>query len=115
MTTLLVNRISQFLKHRPPSTSELRPLNGLDPTTHAEVCLVASYLDVKFHFSHIQAAYYYLFQLALKDADKLTNLRSDSVKSYILKANALILVRKVFSSFIWFDSSLGEECSKLKF
>ncbi|KAJ0106045.1 hypothetical protein Patl1_18799 [Pistacia atlantica] len=58
-------RISQFLKHRPPSASESRPLNGLDPMTHAE--------------------------LALKDAEKLLNLRSNLVKSYILKANALIL------------------------
>ncbi|KAJ0047843.1 hypothetical protein Pint_16157 [Pistacia integerrima] len=57
--------ISQFLKHRPPSASESRPLNGLDPTTHAE--------------------------LALKDAEKLLNLQSNLVKSYILKANALIL------------------------
>ncbi|XP_042948271.1 uncharacterized protein LOC122281084 isoform X2 [Carya illinoinensis] len=61
-------RISQFLKHRSPSDSEYRPLNGLDPTIHAE--------------------------LALKDAEKLNNLRSNSVKSYILKANALILLEK---------------------
>lgn len=31
-------RISQFLRNRPPSASEHRPLNGLDPTTHAGVC-----------------------------------------------------------------------------
>ncbi|XP_024017063.1 LON peptidase N-terminal domain and RING finger protein 3 isoform X2 [Morus notabilis] len=61
-------RISKFLMHRPPSASEYRPLNGLDPTTHAE--------------------------LALKDADKLINLRSNLVKSYILKAGALILLEK---------------------
>lgn len=61
-------RISHYLKHRPPSTSEYRPLNGLDPTTHAE--------------------------LALKDAEKLNNLQSNSVKSYTLKANALILLEK---------------------
>lgn len=61
-------RISQFLKHRPPSASEYRPLNGLDPTTHAE--------------------------LALKDAEKLLNLQSNSVKSYLLKANALILLER---------------------
>lgn len=30
-------RISQFLKNRPPSTSEHRPLSGLDPTIHAGV------------------------------------------------------------------------------
>lgn len=59
-------RFCQSLKHRPPSASEHRPLSGLDPTTHAE--------------------------LAFKDAEKLLLLRSDSVKSYILKANALILV-----------------------
>lgn len=34
-------RISQFLKHRSPTTSEYKPLNGLDPTTHAEVCVIA--------------------------------------------------------------------------
>ncbi|XP_023924977.2 uncharacterized protein LOC112036407 [Quercus suber] len=61
-------RISQFLKHRSPTTSEYRPLNGLDPTTHAE--------------------------LALKDAEKLNSIRMDSVKSYILRANALILLEK---------------------
>ncbi|XP_075661871.1 uncharacterized protein LOC142631569 [Castanea sativa] len=61
-------RISQFLKHRSPTTSEYTPLNGLDPTTHAE--------------------------LALKDAEKLNSIRMDSVKSYILRANALILLEK---------------------
>ncbi|XP_044476755.1 LON peptidase N-terminal domain and RING finger protein 1 isoform X2 [Mangifera indica] len=61
-------RISQFLKQRTSSASERRPLNGLDPTTHAE--------------------------LALKDAEKLLNLQSNLVKSYILKANALILLEK---------------------
>lgn len=61
-------RVSQYLIQRPPSASEYRPLNGLDPTTHAE--------------------------LALKDAEKLNNLLSNSVKSYILKANALILLEK---------------------
>ncbi|KAA8542471.1 hypothetical protein F0562_023393 [Nyssa sinensis] len=61
-------RISQFLKHRAPSDSEYRPLNGLDPTTHAA--------------------------LALKDAEKVVDFRNNSVKSYILKANALILLEK---------------------
>ncbi|CAI9266806.1 unnamed protein product [Lactuca saligna] len=61
-------RISQFLKNRPPSTSEHRPLSGLDPTIHAG--------------------------LALKDADHLMNLRSQSVTPYILKANALILLER---------------------
>ncbi|KAF5730168.1 receptor-like protein kinase [Tripterygium wilfordii] len=61
-------RFSQFLKHRPASVSECQPLNGLDLTIHAE--------------------------LALKDAEKRVNLRSDSVHSYILKANALILLEK---------------------
>ncbi|KAL6995160.1 hypothetical protein U1Q18_005295 [Sarracenia purpurea var. burkii] len=61
-------RMCYFLKHRPPSTSEHRPLSGLDPTTYAE--------------------------LALKDAEKVINFRSDSVKSYILKATALISLEK---------------------
>ncbi|KAL5746790.1 hypothetical protein ACOSP7_023765 [Xanthoceras sorbifolium] len=61
-------RISQFLKHRPPSASEYRPLSGLDPTTHAE--------------------------LALKDAEKLLNILNNLVKPYILKANALILLER---------------------
>ncbi|XAR65503.1 hypothetical protein NMG60_11009648 [Bertholletia excelsa] len=61
-------RFSQFLKQRPASTSELEPLTGQDPTIHAE--------------------------LALKDAEKIISIRSDSVKSYILKANALILLEK---------------------
>ncbi|KAK9669204.1 hypothetical protein RND81_13G115400 [Saponaria officinalis] len=59
-------RLSQFLKKRPPSTSEDSPLYGLDPTTHAE--------------------------LALKDAEKVLSLRSNSVKSYILQADALFLL-----------------------
>ncbi|XP_058228356.1 uncharacterized protein LOC131336502 isoform X1 [Rhododendron vialii] len=61
-------RFCQFLKHRPPSASEHKPLSGLDPTTHAE--------------------------LALKDAEKVMSIRTDSVKSYILKANALILLER---------------------
>ncbi|KAF3437611.1 hypothetical protein FNV43_RR20367 [Rhamnella rubrinervis] len=61
-------RISNFLKHRPASASEYKPLNGLDPTTHAE--------------------------LALKDAEKLIGLQNNAVKSYILKADALILLEK---------------------
>lgn len=61
-------RISQFLKNRSPSTSEHRPLSGLDPTIHAG--------------------------LALKDAEHLMNLRSQSVTPYILKANALLLLER---------------------
>ncbi|KAF5934001.1 hypothetical protein HYC85_030172 [Camellia sinensis] len=61
-------RICQFLKHRSPLASEHNPLSGLDPTTHAE--------------------------LALKDAEKVMNFRSDSIKSHILKANALILLER---------------------
>nr|XP_043638516.1 LON peptidase N-terminal domain and RING finger protein 1-like isoform X2 [Erigeron canadensis] len=61
-------RISQFLKNRPPSVSEHRPLSGLDPTIHAG--------------------------LALKDAEQFMNLRSQSVNPYILKANALILLER---------------------
>lgn len=62
------SRVSHFLKQRPASTSEDTPLNGLDPTIHAE--------------------------LALKDAEKVINLRNNSVNPYILKANALILLEK---------------------
>ncbi|KAJ8753287.1 hypothetical protein K2173_019686 [Erythroxylum novogranatense] len=61
-------RISQYLKQRPASASEDRPLNGLDPTVHAE--------------------------LALKDAEKVMSIRTNLVKSYILKANALIMLEK---------------------
>ncbi|KAL8130307.1 hypothetical protein V2J09_019462 [Rumex salicifolius] len=61
-------RISRFLKDRPPSISEYRALNGMDPTAHAE--------------------------LALKDADKVLNLRSNSTKAYLLKANALFLLER---------------------
>ncbi|KAG8388709.1 hypothetical protein BUALT_Bualt02G0153600 [Buddleja alternifolia] len=61
-------RISQFLRQRPPSASEYRPLSGLDPTTNAG--------------------------LALKDAEKVMSLQSNSVTSYILMANALILLEK---------------------
>ncbi|OVA08829.1 zinc finger protein [Macleaya cordata] len=62
------SRISQFLKNRSASDSEYQPVNGLDPTTHAE--------------------------LALKDAEKVMNIRSNSAKSYFLKANALILLER---------------------
>ncbi|KAI9117350.1 hypothetical protein K1719_011516 [Acacia pycnantha] len=61
-------RISRFLKDRSPSASEHKPLSGLDPTIHAE--------------------------LGLKDAEKLVDLRNNSVKSYLLKANALVLLEK---------------------
>ncbi|KAL6559523.1 hypothetical protein OROGR_004640 [Orobanche gracilis] len=61
-------RVSHFLKHRPSTASEIRPLSGLDPTTHAG--------------------------LALKDAEKVMDLQSNYVTSYILKANALILLEK---------------------
>ncbi|PPD92812.1 hypothetical protein GOBAR_DD10244 [Gossypium barbadense] len=61
-------RISLFLKHRSPIASEYRPLSGLDMTTLAE--------------------------LALKDAEKLMSLQNDAVRSYILKANALILLER---------------------
>ncbi|GAB2270031.1 hypothetical protein Dimus_004946 [Dionaea muscipula] len=61
-------RISRFLRSRPPSASEYSPLNGLDPTIHAE--------------------------LALKDSEKVMNIRSNFLKSYMLKANALILLEK---------------------
>ncbi|XP_061372959.1 uncharacterized protein LOC133315374 isoform X1 [Gastrolobium bilobum] len=61
-------RISQYLMHRTSSSSEHRPLSGLDPTILAE--------------------------LGLKDAEKLVDLQSNSVKSYLLKANALFLLEK---------------------
>ncbi|OWM65264.1 LON peptidase N-terminal domain and RING finger protein 1 isoform X2 [Punica granatum] len=61
-------RISLYLRHRAAAASECRALNGLDPTIHAE--------------------------LALKDADKVLSLRTNSIRSYILKANALFLVEK---------------------
>ncbi|CAN1151968.1 LON peptidase N-terminal domain and RING finger protein 1 [Linum perenne] len=61
-------RVSEYLKQRPASASEEIPLNGLDPTIHAE--------------------------LALKDAEKVFNIRKNSVKSYILKAGALVLLEK---------------------
>lgn len=37
--------------------------------------------------------FYLELQLALKDAEKVVSLQSSSVKSYILKANALVMVR----------------------
>ncbi|KAL3513139.1 hypothetical protein ACH5RR_025856 [Cinchona calisaya] len=61
-------KFGEYLKNRPPSVSEYRPLSGLDPTTHAG--------------------------LALKDAEKVMSMRTNSVTSYILKANALILLEK---------------------
>ncbi|CAN4088424.1 unnamed protein product [Withania somnifera] len=61
-------RYSQFLKSRSALDSEYRPLNGLDPTTYAG--------------------------LALKDAEKVMHLQNNSVTSYILKANSLILLEK---------------------
>ncbi|CAI9112044.1 OLC1v1012415C2 [Oldenlandia corymbosa var. corymbosa] len=61
-------KFAEFLKNRPPSISEYRPISGLDPTTHAG--------------------------LALKDAEKVMSLRTNLAKSYILKANALILLEK---------------------
>ncbi|PHU24052.1 hypothetical protein BC332_09159 [Capsicum chinense] len=61
-------RYSQFLKSRSALDSEYRPLSGLDPTTYAG--------------------------LALKDAEKVMHLQNNSVTSYILKANSLILLEK---------------------
>ncbi|XP_023763672.1 uncharacterized protein LOC111912176 [Lactuca sativa] len=61
-------KIGHFLKHRPAAASELRPLSGLDPTTHAS--------------------------LALKDAEHFMNLQNHTVMAYILKANALILLER---------------------
>ncbi|XP_052732984.1 uncharacterized protein LOC108331747 isoform X2 [Vigna angularis] len=61
-------RISQYFMRRTPSSSECRPLSGLEPTTLAE--------------------------LALKDAEKLVELQSNAAKPYLLKANALLLLEK---------------------
>ncbi|KAL8529536.1 hypothetical protein ACS0TY_006821 [Phlomoides rotata] len=74
-------QFSQFLKHRPPSASEYSPLSGMDPTTHAA--------------------------LALKDAEKVMKLHNKSVISYILKANALILLEK-------YEQAWDVICSGLK-
>ncbi|KAK9119112.1 hypothetical protein Scep_017205 [Stephania cephalantha] len=61
-------RNSQFLKNRSASDSEYHPVNGLDPTTHAE--------------------------LAVKDTEKLISVRNNSTKPYYLKANALMLLER---------------------
>ncbi|KAL0924839.1 hypothetical protein M5K25_005697 [Dendrobium thyrsiflorum] len=62
------SRISQLLRERSATASEYQPLNGLDPTTHAE--------------------------LALKDADKVISILSNSPKPYLLKAKALISLER---------------------
>ncbi|KAL6893453.1 hypothetical protein ACP4OV_007551 [Aristida adscensionis] len=59
--------ISQLLRERSAADSEDQPLNGLDPTTHAE--------------------------LALKDAEKVATI-SSSPRPYLLKAYALILLER---------------------
>ncbi|XP_042436149.1 LON peptidase N-terminal domain and RING finger protein 1-like isoform X1 [Zingiber officinale] len=61
-------RTSQLLKDRSARDSEYQPLNGLDPTTHAE--------------------------LALKDAEKVIRVHCTSPKAYFLKANALVLLEQ---------------------
>ncbi|XP_006581976.1 LON peptidase N-terminal domain and RING finger protein 1 isoform X1 [Glycine soja] len=61
-------RISEYFMRRTSSSSERRPLSGLEPTTIAE--------------------------LGLKDAEKLVELQSNSAKSYLLKASALLLLEK---------------------
>ncbi|KAF3323258.1 LON peptidase N-terminal domain and RING finger protein 1 [Carex littledalei] len=72
--TILGNRSASFcfltrlLKERSPTQSECQPLNGLDPTTHAE--------------------------LALKDAEKILCRTTTSPKPYVLKANALFLLER---------------------
>lgn len=62
------SRIGQLLRERSATASEQQPLNGLDPTTHAE--------------------------LALKDADKVLSIQSNSPKPYLLKAKALISLER---------------------
>ncbi|CAF2114719.1 unnamed protein product [Brassica oleracea] len=61
-------RFGQYLKQRSASISEYRPLNGFDMSM--------------------------LGELALKDADKVMNIKSTSVKSYITKACALMLLER---------------------
>ncbi|KAL6584050.1 hypothetical protein OROMI_003339 [Orobanche minor] len=80
-------RVSHFLKHRPPTASEIRPLSGLDPTTHAGGARLALRLAPQAMGARIAS-------LALKDAEKVMDLQSNYVTSYILKANALILLEK---------------------
>ncbi|KAG6476986.1 hypothetical protein ZIOFF_066236 [Zingiber officinale] len=65
-------RTSQLLKDRSARDSEYQPLNGLDPTTHAELP----------------------YQLALKDAEKVIRVHCTSPKAYFLKANALVLLEQ---------------------
>ncbi|XP_044981493.1 LON peptidase N-terminal domain and RING finger protein 3 isoform X2 [Hordeum vulgare subsp. vulgare] len=60
--------ISQVLRERSAADSEYQPLNGLDPTTHAE--------------------------LALKDAEKVVTTHGNSPRPYLLKAYALILLER---------------------
>ncbi|KAL6647957.1 hypothetical protein ACP70R_012181 [Stipagrostis hirtigluma subsp. patula] len=60
--------ISQLLRERSAADSEYQPLNGLDPTTHAE--------------------------LALKDAEKIVSINSNCTRPYLLKAHALILLER---------------------
>lgn len=61
-------RVSQLLRERSAKDSEYQPLNGIDPTTHAE--------------------------LALKDAEKALNVRSNSPKLFYFKAKALVLLER---------------------
>lgn len=93
----LSTRISQYLKNRTASASEYQPLNGLDPTTHAEVCIIYCLLFVQVSVCvralQIEANISLnMYQLALKDAEKLMKFRSNSAKPYFLKASAFILV-----------------------
>ncbi|VAH91644.1 unnamed protein product [Triticum turgidum subsp. durum] len=60
--------ISQVLRERSAADSEYQPLNGLDPTTHAE--------------------------LALKDAEKVVITHGNSPRPYLLKAYTLILLER---------------------
>ncbi|CAN6477410.1 unnamed protein product [Victoria cruziana] len=73
-TIVLSNRSAAFCRHseqlrnRSASLSEYQPVDGLDPTTYAE--------------------------LALKDAEKVMNVKPNSTKVYYLKAKALILLER---------------------
>uniref|UniRef100_A0A7N0UQ73 Uncharacterized protein n=1 Tax=Kalanchoe fedtschenkoi TaxID=63787 RepID=A0A7N0UQ73_KALFE len=67
--------ISEFLKNRPAQTSEFRPLNGFELATNAE--------------------------LALKDAEKAINIKSNSVRAYMNLLQRL--VDTLFAVHVYFS------------
>ena len=95
---MMWTRIGQFLRQRPASASELRPLSGLDPTTHASVSDLYFPAQLYCRFVSFKLTIFFnpwtfIIQLALKDAEQFMNLQNNSAMAYVLKANALILVR----------------------